>query len=188
MPVSWAPIGVAVIMMIEAKCAGVILTVLPNIGDTDRAIVEGNFGLGESVVSGEITPDSFVVHKHDMRIESKSVAEKTKMVVYDTCGTCVCDVSDELKNQPCLNDDEILEIVRIAKDVETHFGAPQDMEWVVDKRFSFPENIFWVQARGAKYAKKEAGTEGRGVCDRSHAAAIPKVGGSHVCKDDVFQS
>jgi pyruvate, water dikinase len=155
MPVSWAPIGVAVIMMIEARCAGVILTVLPNIGDTDRAIVEGNFGLGESVVSGEITPDSFVMHKHEMNIESKSVAEKTKMVVYDTCGTCICDVSDELKNQPCLNDAEILEIVRVAKDVETHFGAPQDMEWAVDKRFPFPESIFWVQARGAKFAKKE---------------------------------
>jgi pyruvate, water dikinase len=156
MPISWAPIGVAVIMMIEAKCAGVILTVLPNIGDTDRAIVEGNFGLGESVVSGEVTPDSFVVHKQDMCIESKAVADKTKMVVYDTCGTCTCEVPDELKKEPCLNDDEIIEIVRIAKDVENYFGAPQDMEWVLDKRFTFPENIFWVQARGAKYTKKEA--------------------------------
>ena len=165
MPVSWAPIGVAVIMMIEARCAGVILTVLPNIGDTDRAIVEGNFGLGESVVSGDITPDSFVVHKHDMHIESKSGAEKTKMVVYDTCGTCVCDVSEELRNEPCLNDGEILEIVKIAKDVEAHFGAPQDMEWVVDKRFSFPESIFWVQARGAKFAKKEARKDEEYVID-----------------------
>jgi pyruvate,water dikinase len=156
MPVFWAPIGVAVIMMIEARSAGVILTVLPNIGDTDRAIVEGNFGLGESVVSGEFTPDSFVVHKHEMIIESKTVAEKRKMVVYDTCGTRLCDVSEDLKDQPCLNNDEILEIVRVAKDVEKYFAAPQDMEWVVDSRFAFPESIFWVQARGAKYAKKEA--------------------------------
>jgi len=165
MPISWAPIGVAVIMMIEAKCAGVILTVLPNIGDTDRAIVEGNFGLGESVVSGEITPDSFVVHKQGMCVESKAIAEKTKMVVYDTCGTCVCDVPDELKSSPCVNDDEILEIVRVAKDVEVHFGAPQDMEWVVDKRFTFPENIFWVQARGAKFTKKEAQQDEEYVID-----------------------
>ncbi len=165
MPVSWAPIGVAVIMMIEARSAGVILTVLPNNGDTERAIVEGNFGLGESVVSGEITPDSFVVHKRDMNIESSSVAEKTKMVIYDTAGTCLCDVSDDLKHQPCLEECEILEIVRIAKDVEAHFGAPQDMEWVVDKRFSFPESIFWVQARGAKYTKKEAHKDEEYVID-----------------------
>ena len=165
MPMSWAPIGIAVIMMIEAKSAGVILTVLPTVGDLDRAIVEGNFGLGESVVSGEITPDSFVINKNDMCIESKSIAEKTKMVGYADCGTGVMDVPDNLKNCSCLEDEEILEIVRIAKEVEHHFGNPQDMEWVVDKRFAFPENIFWVQARGAKYTKKEAGKDEAYVID-----------------------
>jgi len=165
MPISWAPIGVAVIMMIEAKSAGVILTVLPTIGDLDRAIVEGNFGLGESVVSGEITPDSFVVNKNEMCIESRSVAEKTKMVVYSKSGTAVGEVPVELRKTSCLDDKEILEIVRVAKDVEKHFGNPQDMEWVVDKRFNFPENIFWVQARGAKYTKKEKGKDEEYVID-----------------------
>jgi pyruvate,water dikinase len=165
MPISWAPIGVAVIMMIEAKSAGVILTVLPTIGDLDRAIVEGNFGLGESVVSGEITPDSFVVNKNEMCIESRSVAEKTKMVVYSKSGTAVGEVPIELRKTSCLDDKEILEIVRVAKDVEKHFGNPQDMEWVVDKRFNFPENIFWVQARGAKYTKKEKGKDEEYVID-----------------------
>jgi pyruvate, water dikinase len=165
MPISWAPIGIAVIMMIEAKSAGVILTVLPSAGDLDRAIVEGNFGLGESVVSGEITPDSFVIHKNDMCIESRSIAEKTKMVGYAECGTEVCEVPEHLKNASCLEDKEIFEIVKIAKDVEKHFGNPQDMEWVVDKRFAFPENIFWVQARGAKYTKKDAGKDQEYVVD-----------------------
>jgi len=165
MDVSWAPIGVAIIMMIDARCAGVILTVLPNSGDTDRAIVEGNFGLGESVVSGDITPDSFVIHKGEMRVESKSIAEKTKMVVYDVTGTRVCDVPDESRKLACIDDDEVLEVVRVAKGVEGHFNAPQDMEWVIDKRFPFPENIFWVQARAAKYAKKAAGTDENYVVD-----------------------
>jgi pyruvate,water dikinase len=165
MPISWAPIGIAVIMMIEAKSAGVILTVLPSAGDLDRAIVEGNFGLGESVVSGEITPDSFVINKSEMCIESRDVADKTKMVVYGTCGTTVEDVPVELKKASCLDDREILEIVRIAKDVEKHFGVPQDMEWAVDKRFAFPENIFWVQARAAKYTKKDAGKDEAYVID-----------------------
>jgi pyruvate,water dikinase len=165
MPISWAPIGVAVIMMIEARSAGVILTVLPTIGDLDRAIVEGNFGLGESVVSGEITPDSFVVHKHEMNIESRSVAAKTKMVVYSDAGTTVEEVPLEFRTAPCVDDKEILEIVRVAKDVEKHFGNPQDMEWAVDKRFGFPENIFWVQARGAKYTKKDARKDEEYVID-----------------------
>jgi len=165
MPISWAPIGIAVIMMIEAKSAGVILTVLPSAGDLDRAIIEGNFGLGESVVSGEITPDSFVINKKEMFIESRAVSEKTKMVVYGPCGTTVEDVPAELCKTSCIDDREILEIVRIAKDVEQHFGNPQDMEWAVDKRFAFPENIFWVQARGAKYTKKEAGKDEEYVID-----------------------
>jgi pyruvate,water dikinase len=165
MPISWAPIGIAVIMMIEAKSAGVALTVLPSAGDLDRAIVEGNFGLGESVVSGEITPDSFVIHKGDMSIESRSVADKTKMVTYGETGTIVAEVPAELKKSPCLEDNEILEIVRIGKEVENYFGFPQDMEWVVDKRFAFPENIFWVQARAAKYTKKDAGKDEAYVID-----------------------
>ncbi len=165
MPISWAPIGIAVIMMIEAKSAGVILTVLPTIGDLDRAIVEGNFGLGESVVSGEVTPDSFVVHKNEMRIESRDIAEKTKMVGYAESGTEVCQIPEHLQKTPCIDDKEILEIVRVAKDVERHFGNPQDMEWVVDKRFTFPESIFWVQARGAKYTKKDARKDEEYVID-----------------------
>ncbi len=165
MPVSWAPIGVAVIMMIEAKSAGVVLTVLPNSGDLQRAIVEGNFGLGESVVSGEITPDSFVIHKDDMTIESRTIGQKTKMVVYDAKGTMMCDVPDHLCGQACVEDREVLEIVKVAKHVENHFGAPQDMEWVIDKRFSFPENVFWVQARGAKFTKKQEGADQDYVID-----------------------
>lgn len=165
MPISWAPIGIAVIMMIEARSAGVILTVLPTIGDLDRAIVEGNFGLGESVVSGDVTPDSFVINKNEMCIESRSVAEKTKMVVYGDAGTVIGEVPSELRRVPCVDDKEILEIVRVAKDVEKHFGNPQDMEWAVDKRFGFPENIFWVQARGAKYTKKDARKDEEYVID-----------------------
>jgi pyruvate, water dikinase len=165
MPIAWAPIGVAVIMMIDAKSAGVILTVLPTAGDLDRAIVEGNFGLGESVVSGEITPDCFIVNKDGMCIESRSVAEKTKMVTYCATGTAVGDIPVDLQKAPCLDDKEVLEIVRVAKTAENHFGAPQDMEWVVDKRFAFPENIFWVQARGAKYTKKEKGKDEDYVID-----------------------
>ena len=70
-----------------------------------------------------------------------------------------------MASKPCLEDEQILEIVRVAKNVENHFGVPQDMEWVVDKRFTFPENIFWVQARGAKYAKKEAKQDEKYVID-----------------------
>ncbi len=149
-----APIGVAVLKMVNAKSAGVVLTVLPTTGDTSKVVVEANWGLGESVVSGEVNPDHFLVDKETRAIES-SVNRKTRMVVYRSLGTGTAEVPQDMQNQPCLSPEEILEIVRISLDVERHFNTPQDMEWVVDLDLPFPESIFWVQARPAKFSKKK---------------------------------
>jgi pyruvate,water dikinase len=149
-----APIGVAVLKMVNAKSAGVVLTVLPTTGDTSKIVVEGNWGLGESVVSGEVNPDHFVVDKETKAIEC-NISCKTKMVVYRGLGTSTADVPKDIQNQPCLSTSEVLEIARISLDVEKYFNTPQDMEWVVDPDLPFPENIFWVQARPAKFSKKK---------------------------------
>ena len=154
MALNKAPIGVAVLKMINARCAGVTLTVLPTTGDLKKVVVEANWGLGESVVSGEITPDSFVVDKQSGEVET-TINKKTKMVVYKASGTRVANVPVELQNKPCLQKEELEEIVRIAKDVETYFDMPQDMEWVFDSDLPFPDNLDWVQTRPAKYAKKK---------------------------------
>ena len=161
MPVDKAPIGVAVIRMVNAKSAGVILTVLPTNGDVDRAVIEGNWGLGESVVSGEMTPDNFIVNKASLAIEERQVHQKTRWVIASGNGTVKADVPEHLQQLPCLDDQEIGELVRIALHVEKHFGVPQDMEWVVDRDLPFPENIIWVQARAARYTpqRKEAGVD-----------------------------
>ncbi len=153
--VEWAPIGVAVMMLVHAKSAGVVLTVLPTTGDAGKVVIEGNWGLGESVVSGEITPDSFLVEKEDLRISSRKVSKKKGMVKREERGTAYVSVPEELRDKPCLDDNEIIEIARTAINVEKHFGVPQDMEWVVDRYLPFPENIFWVQARPARFTKAE---------------------------------
>lgn len=153
LPVEWAPIGVAVMRLVDAKSAGVVLTVLPTTGDTTKVVIEGNWGLGESVVSGEVTPDLFTVEKDDLQIVSRAVTRKQGMVVREVSGTTYVQVPDELQEKPCLNDEELVAIAKTALDVERHFGVPQDMEWVVDKNLTFPENIFWVQARPANYTK-----------------------------------
>ncbi|NNF99662.1 MAG: hypothetical protein HKM93_09810 [Desulfobacteraceae bacterium] len=150
-----APIGVAVLKMVNARSAGVTLTVLPTNGDLSKVIVEGNWGLGESVVSGEITPDSFIVNKDNGHVAS-TISKKNKMVVFETGGIAFVDVPPDRQEQPCLSDIELKEIVRIAMEVENYFDAPQDMEWVLDQDLTFPENLFWVQTRPAKYSKPVA--------------------------------
>jgi pyruvate,water dikinase len=154
-PIEWAPIGVAVMMLVQAKAAGVVLTVLPTTGDTSRLVIEGNWGLGESVVGGDITPDSFVVEKEGLKITNRNVTNKRHMVARNEHGITHALVPEELQDKSCLTDDEILEIARTALQVERHFGVPQDMEWVIDRDLPFPTNIFWVQARPAKYKKAD---------------------------------
>lgn len=149
-----APIGVAVLKMVNAKCAGVVLTVMPTTGDTSRMVIEGNWGLGESVVSGEITPDQFIVDKALGDFQCV-IGEKNKMVCFHSTGTHTKEVPRELRCQPCLDETELREIARVAKQVEDHFQVPQDMEWVVDSDLPFPENLFWVQARPAKYTQQK---------------------------------
>jgi pyruvate,water dikinase len=165
MPVDRAPIGVAVIKMVNAKCAGVVLTVSPLTGDTDRAVIEGNWGLGESVVSGEITPDHFTVEKATLAIE-KEVHRKPRWVVSTGNGTIKADVPAEMQEEPCLTDAEIHELVRVALGVEKHFGVPQDMEWAVDRDLPFPENVFWVQARPARYTPQKKSAEADYLVDQ----------------------
>ena len=153
LPMEKAPIGVAVLKMVNARCAGVTLTVLPTTGDMSKIVVEGNWGLGESVVSGEITPDSFIVDKETGETET-TVSKKSKMVVHKASGIKTTAVPQVLQEKACLTQTELDEIVGIAKKVEAHFGMPQDMEWVFDDDISFPENLFWVQTRPAKYTQK----------------------------------
>jgi len=153
MPIEKAQTGVAILKMINAKCAGVALTVQPTKGDVTKIVVEGNWGLGESVVSGEITPDYFIVDKESGDTETK-ISEKRNKVVYTESGTGMTAVSEDMRQKPCLAQNELEEIVRIAKKVEAHFGVPQDMEWVFDNENPFPRNLFWVQTRPATYTNK----------------------------------
>lgn len=152
MPMEKAPIGVAVLKMVEAKSAGVVLTVLPTIGDTSKVVVEGNWGLGESVVSGDINPDQFVVDKENGCVDC-TVNKKTRMIVYKDSGTAMTEVPEDLQCKRCVDEEELREIVRIARQVEAHFNCPQDMEWVLDVTGCCPHNLYWVQARPAKFSK-----------------------------------
>ncbi len=155
MEMTKAPIGVAVLKMVNAKCAGVTLTVQPTTGDLSKAVVEGNWGLGESVVSGEITPDSFLVDKTTGSVVSATISNKPRMVVYKKNGIGMVSVPAEKQDKPCIDEKELGEIVRIALDVESYFDMPQDMEWVFDEDMAFPNNLFWVQTRPAKFSQKK---------------------------------
>ncbi|MEM3641354.1 MAG: phosphoenolpyruvate synthase, partial [Candidatus Bathyarchaeia archaeon] len=142
-------ISVGVQKMVNAKAAGVMFTINPVTGDPNQIVIEGNFGLGEAVVSGAVTPDEFIVDKRTMKIVSRRIA--LKKVQYarspETGKTVHLEVPVEKQNQPCLNDEEVFKLAELAKKIEQHYGTAQDIEWAIDADLKFPENIFIVQSR-----------------------------------------
>lgn len=147
------PIGVAVLQMVEAKAAGVMFTANPADGDPDKVYIEANWGLGESVVGGEVTPDSFLVAKNGLEILSKTINEKKTWFTLDpaTGRPSYQPVPDDMKKAPAISDDEVTEIARVGIEIQAHFGGAQDAEWAVDTKGSLPESIMLLQTRPAKH-------------------------------------
>jgi pyruvate,water dikinase len=141
-------ISVGVQKMVDAKASGVMFSINPVTGDPNQIVIEGNFGLGESVVSGAVTPDEFIVDKQTMKIIERRIATKKVMAVKDPAGKIVhVDVPLTKQNNPCLSDDEVLKLAELAVKIERHYGKPQDIEWAIDADLEFPNNIFIVQSR-----------------------------------------
>ncbi|RLI31600.1 phosphoenolpyruvate synthase, partial [Candidatus Bathyarchaeota archaeon] len=142
-------ISVAVQKMVNAKAAGVMFTINPVTGDPSQVVIEGNWGLGEAVVSGAVTPDQFVVDKESLEIIDRKVAKKTVEYIRDpeTGRTVHAEVPPERQLVPCLTDEEIIKLAELAKRIEQHYGRPQDIEWAIDRDLPFPENVFIVQSR-----------------------------------------
>ena len=163
-------ISVGVQKMVNSKAAGVIFTINPVTGDPSQIVIEGNYGLGETVVSGAVTPDDFVVDKNTLKIIERRIAKKTIQYLRDpnTGKTVHLDVPVEKQEQPCLNDEEIIKLAELAKRIEQHYGKAQDIEWAIDSDLSFPDNIFIVQSRpetvwSLKLAQVPAKVEAEGM-------------------------
>ena len=142
-------ISVGVQKMVNSKAAGVMFTLNPTDGDISRVVIEGSWGLGETVVSGSVNPDKFVVDKVMLEINERTISTKHIECIYDLekGETVDADVAEERQCTCCLADDEIKALVRAAKNIENHYDRPMDIEWAIDKDISFPENLFIVQAR-----------------------------------------
>ena len=141
-------ISVGVQKMVNSRSSGVMFTLNPINGDPSRVVVEGSWGFGESVVSGSVTPDKFVVDKVCFEINERIISTKTvECVVQPSKGVVHIDVDAARQTVPCMNDKELVELVKIAKRIEDHYGRAMDIEWAIDHDLAFPDNVFIVQSR-----------------------------------------
>jgi phosphohistidine swiveling domain-containing protein len=123
-------LAVAVQAMVEADVAGVMFTADPVTNDRASLVINASWGLGEAIVSGIVTPDTWRLSKADRRIVDRLLGHKDRMVVrLVDGGTQELDVEATLRDVPSLSDAAIAELAGIGLRVEDHYGRPMDIEW-----------------------------------------------------------
>ena len=135
-------IAVVVQKMANADKAGVMFTVNPSTGE-EIALIEGSWGLGEAVVSGDVTPDNYQVDKKNNEIINVTISDKKVMYTNDEDGTSVkVEVPEEKRKERVLSDEDLIELTEMGKRVQAHYGEPMDTEWAFER-----DNLFLLQAR-----------------------------------------
>ncbi|AKG38989.1 MAG: phosphoenolpyruvate synthase [Infirmifilum sp.] len=171
-------ISVAVQKMVNSRSAGVMFTLHPVTGDRNKIVIEGHWGLGESVVSGKVTPDEWVVDKKSMQIVERNIVEKRVELVRDpkTGKNIEREIEPERRNAPSLTDEEVLRLAELAVKIEQHYGRPMDIEWAVDRDLKFPESVFIVQARPETVwsTRQQTGAETTSVKSVTEAKPVVK--------------
>jgi phosphohistidine swiveling domain-containing protein len=134
--------AVLVQKLVRADAAGIAFTIDPVTGDTDSVLIESNFGLGESVVSGHVTPDRFRVSKKTGQIVERAIGDKEKRTTLVEIGTRLEPLPTHLRAVASIPDDIVCAIAALACEVEKLYGQPVDVEWAMEEG-----RLFLLQAR-----------------------------------------
>jgi pyruvate, water dikinase len=149
-------LAVGMLELVDARSAGVVFTLDPVTGERDRLIVEANWGFGESVVSGQVTPDYWAVERGSGRILERRAGAKDVWSVLgagteatgDTrAGVVLTPLPADLALAPCLSDDEVRYICAKATELEAAEGVPQDVEWAIARDLDLPDCVLFLQHR-----------------------------------------
>ena len=132
-------------LMVNAESAGVLFTANPITKDRNECVVEANWGIGESVVSGRSMTDSFILDKGAGCVKQRAIATKTLMVVMDNdkgWGRKEIAVPSDRSSRPALSDAQLAELCAVGRLIEDHFAFPADIEWAFQH-----DTLYVLQAR-----------------------------------------
>jgi len=121
-------IAVLVQQLVASDVSAVVFSANPITGDRDEIVINASWGLGESLVSGTVTPDAFVVRKSDLEVTSQTIADKGRMTVVVPGGTREVEVPRFLRREVSLNKEQLIEVAQLALSLETTMGYPVDIE------------------------------------------------------------
>src|SRR6185369_17558573 len=126
-------VAVVVQKMVQSEVSGISFTVHPVTKDKNQMVVEAGFGLGEAIVGGMITPDTYIIHKNNFSILDINVSEQTFAIIKTAKGNINKKLSKAQGGKQKLTGKQIVEIAKICRNIEKHYDRPQDIEWAFEK-------------------------------------------------------
>ncbi len=140
--------SVGIQKMIDPISSGVAFTLNPTNGDRSQVAIDASWGLGEAVVSGEVTPDNFLVDKVLREVIERKISDKgVEYCLTDDGVVEKLEVTGARRKRPAVTDDDLTAIAILARRAEKHYGCPQDVEWALDKHLPPGENVVMLQSR-----------------------------------------
>ena len=143
-------LAVGVLELVDVRSAGVAFTLDPVTGDRNTLVIEANWGFGESVVSGHVSPDHWTVDRATGDIVTRRTGDKHVWSVFSpAAGRVVLEpAAADRAARACLTDDEVRYLAKQATRIEAaEGGAPQDVEWAIARGLPFPDSVFILQHR-----------------------------------------
>jgi len=142
-------LSVGIQKMANSHAAGVMFTLDPGNGDRSMILINSSFGFGEAVVSGEVTPDVFMVNKVSMDTVKQTITSKEVAYVVDhkSHASKRINLPAERRKVQSIVDEQVIELARMGKLIEKHYGMPMDIEWAIDNDQVVGGNLFILQAR-----------------------------------------
>jgi pyruvate, water dikinase len=143
------PMGVGVLRLVHARCAGVAFSAHPVNGKRDRFVIEASWGWGESVVQGTVEPDRIEVDRSDGHVLSYCVGNKRVASLFDPAGGGITEqpLSARFQQAQCLMPEMIRALWNTIADIERQFGKPVDIEWVIEPTWQSGTPVSIVQVR-----------------------------------------
>lgn len=126
-------VAVVVQAMIQSEVSGICFTVHPVTKDRDQLVLEAGYGLGEAIVGGKITPDTFVIQKKTHALLEKSISEQMMMITKVGKKTLEKTVPKAKQSRQKFPDAKVLKLADLCMKIEKHYGSPQDIEWAYAK-------------------------------------------------------
>ncbi|OGF21272.1 hypothetical protein A2316_00255 [Candidatus Falkowbacteria bacterium RIFOXYB2_FULL_38_15] len=137
-------VAVVVQKMAQSEVSGICFTVHPVTKDRNQMIIEAGWGLGEAIVGGLITPDSYIIDKKNLKIIDVNISEQKRFIVRNGAkgATIEKSVPQKICDKQKLNSKQIIELAKICAKIEKHYKKPQDIEWALEKN-----KFYIVQSR-----------------------------------------